>query len=256
MEFTSTSRKQAQGVLELAISLGRKATLSQEETMPEGQQVPEKWRVTLPDTRAEGLARTNQRYIQAVEEAGVTSTTCITVDSPSGLFLAGKEMAPTHNTKIAVDLMDEMEAPPHPGPGAPVGGGPRVARRDTEAQQQARPDGGLPGNRFPSTRKKLERAAEGLKLATARRGPAIVIVNYESAWRKPLGQWLKDQHWDLLIMDESHRIKNASGETSRFVSQLSDRSRRRLALTGTPMPHSPLDIYAQYRAIDKSIFGG
>jgi len=28
-----------------------------------------------------------------------------------------------------------------------------------------------------------------------------------------------------------------------------------LALTGTPMPHSPLDIYAQYRFLDKSIFG-
>ena len=247
MKFTSTSRKLAQGVLELGISLGQKTAMAQEE-----HQVPEKWQVTLEPN---SLARTNQRYIQTVEEAGVTGTTCITVDSPSGLFLAGREMVPTHNTKIAVDLMDEMEtrrtlvlAPlsvvDHVWPG------------------EIRKHSGRPnltvvslGNRVPSTRKKLERAAEGLKLATARRGPAVVIVNYESAWRKPLGAWLKDQHWDLLIMDESHRIKNASGETSRFVSQLSDRSQRRLALTGTPMPHSPLDIYAQYRAIDKTIFG-
>ena len=56
-------------------------------------------------------------------------------------------------------------------------------------------------------------------------------------------------------MDESHRLKSPSGKISRFASQLSDRSRRRLALSGTPMPHSPLDIYAQYRALDKSVFG-
>ena len=83
----------------------------------------------------------------------------------------------------------------------------------------------------------------------------MIIVNYESAYRNPIGPWLKDRMWDLLIMDESHRLKSPSGQTSRWVSQVADRSGRRLALTGTPMPHSPLDIYAQYRAIDKTVFG-
>ena len=111
------------------------------------------------------------------------------------------------------------------------------------------------GDRYPSVRAKLKEAAEGLALATARQGPAIVIVNYESAYREPLGDWLKQQRWDLLILDESHRIKSPSGQVSRWASQVSDRSDRRLALTGTPMPHSPLDIYAQYRAVDKRVFG-
>jgi SNF2 family DNA or RNA helicase len=56
-------------------------------------------------------------------------------------------------------------------------------------------------------------------------------------------------------MDESHKLKNASGQISRFASQVAERSARRLALTGTPMPHSPLDIYAQYRAVDGGVFG-
>ena len=56
-------------------------------------------------------------------------------------------------------------------------------------------------------------------------------------------------------MDESHRLKSPSGQISRWASQIADRSVRRLALTGTPMPHSPMDIYAQYRAVDKTIFG-
>jgi len=42
---------------------------------------------------------------------------------------------------------------------------------------------------------------------------------------------------------------------SRYCSRLSDRVGHRVALTGTPMSHSPLDIYAQYRALDKTIYG-
>lgn len=111
------------------------------------------------------------------------------------------------------------------------------------------------GTKAGTIREKMGKAAEGLRLATARKGPAVVIVNYESAWREPLGGFLKNIHWDLLVMDESHKLKTAASRMSRFASQVADRSRRRLALTGTPMPHSPLDIYAQYRAIDKRVFG-
>ena len=111
------------------------------------------------------------------------------------------------------------------------------------------------GDKFPNVRAKFKQAVEGLALATARKGPAVVIVNYESACREPLASWLKGINWDLFIMDEAHRLKSPSGQTSRFTSQLADRSTRRLALTGTPMPHSPMDIYAQYRAIDKRVYG-
>ena len=82
-----------------------------------------------------------------------------------------------------------------------------------------------------------------------------VVINYESVWREPFGSWARAQKWDLLVMDESHRCKSPGGVASRYLSRLSDRVPQRLALTGTPMPHSPLDIYAQYRALDKSIYG-
>ena len=82
-----------------------------------------------------------------------------------------------------------------------------------------------------------------------------VVINYESVWREPFGSWARKQPWDLVVMDESHRCKTPGGVASRYCSRLSDRVPQRLALTGTPMPHSPLDIYAQYRALDKSIYG-
>ena len=84
---------------------------------------------------------------------------------------------------------------------------------------------------------------------------AAVVINYESVWREPFGSWARKQPWDLLVLDESHRIKSPGGVASRYCSRLSDRVPQCLALTGTPMAHSPLDIYAQYRALDKSIYG-
>ena len=85
----------------------------------------------------------------------------------------------------------------------------------------------------------------------------IVIINYESIFRDPFGEWLVKQEdfFGLLILDESHRIKTPAGKASRFISRLSNRIPKRLAMTGTPLPHSPMDIYAQFRALDKNKFG-
>ncbi len=84
---------------------------------------------------------------------------------------------------------------------------------------------------------------------------AIVIVNYEAAWREVMARAILKANFDQVIVDESHRIKTPSGKASLFLSKLGDRTQHKLCLTGTPMPHSPLDIYAQYRFLDKGIFG-
>lgn len=85
--------------------------------------------------------------------------------------------------------------------------------------------------------------------------PTAVVVNYESAWREPMADLLLKTKWDLVILDESHRIKAPGGKASMFCGRLRRAAKRRLCLTGTPMPHSPLDVYAQYRFLDPGIFG-
>lgn len=40
-----------------------------------------------------------------------------------------------------------------------------------------------------------------------------------------------------------------------YCARLGLKPRRKLCLTGTPMPHSPLDVYGQYRFLDPGIFG-
>jgi SNF2 family DNA or RNA helicase len=106
-----------------------------------------------------------------------------------------------------------------------------------------------------SVAKKASTAKKGRERATAYGGPFVCVVNYESARNAPLAGWLGKQRFELLIMDESHRIKSPSGITSRWVSRLAQTCGKRLALTGTPMPHSPLDVYAQFRALDPQLFG-
>jgi SNF2 family DNA or RNA helicase len=106
-----------------------------------------------------------------------------------------------------------------------------------------------------SVAQKHQIAAEKLRLAEARGVPFIAVINYDSAWREPFAGWAEKQNWDLVIADEAHRIKAPGGKASLFFKRLRGRARHRLALTGTPMPHSPLDVYAQFRFLDASIFG-
>lgn len=102
---------------------------------------------------------------------------------------------------------------------------------------------------------KKEQVENAMQVHRATKTPLAVIVNYESAWRDPLGKFLLNQEWDHVIFDECHRVKSASGKASRFCAKFVGNSKYRIGLTGTPMPHSPLDIYAQGRAIDPSVFG-
>jgi SNF2 family DNA or RNA helicase len=96
--------------------------------------------------------------------------------------------------------------------------------------------------------------------------PLLVVLNYDALTHTPLGDTpgalrgynkgiLRQLAWDCVVMDESHKLKAPGGQQSRFVSRLCDGARHRLALTGTPMPHSPLDVYGQFRAVDKHLFG-
>jgi hypothetical protein len=60
---------------------------------------------------------------------------------------------------------------------------------------------------------------------------------------------------DGLLVHNCHRLKAPGGKASRYVARLGQAALFRLGLSGTPMPHSPLDVYAYFRFIDPSIFG-
>lgn len=79
------------------------------------------------------------------------------------------------------------------------------------------------------------------------------VVNYDSAWR--MHAELLRRRYGIVILDESHYIKNKKAARSKFIIKLGAQASRRYCLTGTPMPNNPLEIFNQVRFLDPSIFG-
>ncbi len=106
-----------------------------------------------------------------------------------------------------------------------------------------------------SVASKQKEAAEKMKLAQVLGRPFIAVINYDSVWRDPFASWAEKVPWDLVIADEIHRIKSPSGKASLFFKRLRKVTAHRIGLSGTPMPHGPMDLYAVFRFLDISIFG-
>lgn len=109
-------------------------------------------------------------------------------------------------------------------------------------------------DRVGSVAAKARAARDTLALARAEGRVAVIVINYESACFEPFASWALANYWPLIIADEIHRIKSNSGKQSRFMGRLAVRAARRLGLTGTPLPHSLLDAWAQFRFLDARVF--
>lgn len=83
----------------------------------------------------------------------------------------------------------------------------------------------------------------------------VAVINYESTWRDEIFEALQEYDADLIICDESQRIKTHDAAQSKAIHQLGDRARYKLILSGTPVQNEAVDIFSQYRFLDPSIFG-
>ena len=81
----------------------------------------------------------------------------------------------------------------------------------------------------------------------------IAVVNYESVWR--LESQVKKWYPDMIICDESHKIKSHNIAASRSLHKLGEKSKYRLILTGTAITNKAIDIFSQYKFLESSIFG-
>jgi len=106
-----------------------------------------------------------------------------------------------------------------------------------------------------SVAKRAKWLKQAMAIAIARKELFVAVVNYEAAWREPLATLLTSMVWKLIVADEIHKIKAPGGKASRFMAKIGRLAEKRVGLSGTPLPHSPLDAYAQYRFLDPGIFG-
>lgn len=83
----------------------------------------------------------------------------------------------------------------------------------------------------------------------------VAVINYESTWREGILEALI--HWepDLIIADESQRIKTHDANQSKAMHRLGDIAKYKLILSGTPVQNNAIDIFSQYRFLDPTVFG-
>lgn len=113
-EFTNTNKALADGVSELLASLGVKNAICEGVATLNGREISPKYRIKfltklpafrlkrkLVKQKRDGFRGTHdRRYIERVEEVGVVPTQCVEVDSPSHMYLCGRQMVPTHNSHL------------------------------------------------------------------------------------------------------------------------------------------------------------
>jgi len=119
-EFCSMKWDLAEGVYTLCSTLGIKAVLSTGRATINGKDCGGKYRVTftpyipifrlqrkLARVKQKGnqALRQNRRYIVDIKSIPSCAVKCISVDSPSHLYLAGKSLIPTHNTRSLTELV-------------------------------------------------------------------------------------------------------------------------------------------------------
>lgn len=120
-EFTSTNRALADAVLALARSLGWKATIREGRATIRGRDCGAKFRVSWnayrdepPFTLARKIERLADRpprparsatlQVVAVEPVPTRPTRCIEVERADGMYLAGRDLVPTHNSTLCGGL--------------------------------------------------------------------------------------------------------------------------------------------------------
>jgi superfamily II DNA or RNA helicase len=128
----------------------------------------------------------------------------------------------------------------------------------------------LPASLLGNWRSELQRFAPTLRaafvhpseaildqFATWERSPVpfadqdLVITTYGMLYRQ---EWLLDQEWHVVILDEAQAIKNPSSRQTRTVKRL--KSRGRITMTGTPVENRLGDLWSLFDFLCPGLLGG
>ena len=84
---------------------------------------------------------------------------------------------------------------------------------------------------------------------------AIVILSYHYAAR--LQDDLRPIAWDLVVVDEAHKLRNAYRPSNRIGQALrwATEGRKKLLLTATPLQNSLMELFGLSTFIDENLFG-
>lgn len=84
-------------------------------------------------------------------------------------------------------------------------------------------------------------------------GPVALVVHWQLFTKT--SKQLAKLPWQVLIIDESQGLKNRNSLQSRAARRFRDAVPRRIALSGTPIDESEIDVWSQMRFIDHTVLG-
>lgn len=91
---------------------------------------------------------------------------------------------------------------------------------------------------------------------------SVNIVNYDLVLKSSLREEIMETHFDLMILDEAHYLKNPKAKRTSIVlggrgsAGLISRADRVVALTGTPLTNRPLDLWPLLHSLDPEKWQG
>ena len=85
--------------------------------------------------------------------------------------------------------------------------------------------------------------------------PGIIICSYHFARAKDA--YLKSVHWDLVIVDEAHRLRNVYKPTNRIANAIKNAVSHapKVLLTATPLQNTLQELYGLVSIVDDLVFG-
>lgn len=83
----------------------------------------------------------------------------------------------------------------------------------------------------------------------------IIICSYQFASTR--SAYLRNTPWDLVVIDEAHRLRNVYKPNNRIANTIKDAllKRKKILLTATPLQNSILELYGLVSIIDEFVFG-
>jgi len=84
---------------------------------------------------------------------------------------------------------------------------------------------------------------------------AVIICSYHFA--KSKSPYIKKTDFDLVVIDEAHRLRNVYKTSSKIAREIKDAIQEypKLLLTATPLQNSLLELYGLVSIIDEHVFG-
>ena len=106
---------------------------------------------------------------------------------------------------------------------------------------------------MPTVRVGRERDVPGQEPVAVSADRPVAVASLAAARRDPLKSALTRDQWDLIIVDEAHRVRTPRSASGKLIREL--RSRHLLLLTATPVENRLQDLYEMVSLVAPGLLG-